>query len=119
MLATRTDSAVRITMRWLQPSPIRKQGCYLPNRFTSHSALVRRVRLRPCMQRSTVSATAATHSRYGLTSWRSRWQPSDNYFHIAPGSERTILLTTSGDGTRLSGHVTALNASTPLGFHAP
>jgi len=47
------------------------------------------------------------------------WRPSDNYFHIAPGSERTILLTTSGDGARLSGNVTALNASTPLGFHAP
>ena len=47
------------------------------------------------------------------------WRPSDNYFHIAPNSERVILLTASGGRAKLSGNVTALNTSAPLGFHAP
>ncbi len=45
------------------------------------------------------------------------WQPSDNYFHVAPNSERTILLTASGTRAKLSGSVTALNAAS-VGFYA-
>lgn len=45
------------------------------------------------------------------------WRLSDNYFHIAPNSERVILLTAFDGRKKLSGHVAALNTSVPLGFH--
>lgn len=46
------------------------------------------------------------------------WQPDDNYFHIAPGGERTVLLTATREDRRLVGRVTALNSLTPRAFHA-
>ncbi|MEO7041812.1 MAG: glycoside hydrolase family 2 protein [Gemmatimonadaceae bacterium] len=46
------------------------------------------------------------------------WRLSDNYFNIAPGRERTILLSADGVSSRLSGRVTALNGVTSVGFHA-
>lgn len=46
------------------------------------------------------------------------WRPDDNYFHIAPGGERTVLLTATHGHAGLSGRVTALNSLTPRAFHA-
>jgi beta-mannosidase len=46
------------------------------------------------------------------------WRISDNYFHIAPGGERTVILTASGPRRSLSGRVTALNTLAPRSFHA-
>ncbi|MEO7103808.1 MAG: glycoside hydrolase family 2 protein [Gemmatimonadaceae bacterium] len=46
------------------------------------------------------------------------WKLSDNYFNIAPGRERTILLTADDGTSRLAGRVTALNGVTSVGFHA-
>jgi len=46
------------------------------------------------------------------------WRLSDNYFNIAPGRERTILLCADGTPSRFSGRVTALNSVTSVGFHA-
>ena len=46
------------------------------------------------------------------------WRPGDNYFHIAPGGERTIILTASGTRGRLSGRVTALNSAASHSFQA-
>ncbi len=45
------------------------------------------------------------------------WRPSDNYFHLAPGMERTVLLTQTDGKTRLRGRVSPLNGP-PLVFQA-
>jgi beta-mannosidase len=44
------------------------------------------------------------------------WKLSDNYFHIAAGSERTVLLTAGRGASRLNGRVTALNGQVSTGF---
>ena len=46
------------------------------------------------------------------------WRLTDNHFHIAPGGERTVLLTPSRGQTRVDGRVTALNSASPSAFHS-
>ena len=46
------------------------------------------------------------------------WLPSDNYFNIAPGSTRRIIMTRTGETTSLAGRAMALNSPSPLLFHA-
>ncbi len=55
------------------------------------------------------------------------WRPSDNYFHIAPGGERTVLLTAPRGQSAVAGltgltgptgRATALNSLAPRSFHA-
>lgn len=46
------------------------------------------------------------------------WQLSDNYFNIAPGGAREILLTARSAQPGISGRVTALNAPLPCAFRA-
>jgi beta-mannosidase len=46
------------------------------------------------------------------------WKLSDNYFHIAPGDERTVVLTAMHGQTSVSGRITALNSPVPRRFHA-
>ena len=44
------------------------------------------------------------------------WRMSDNHFHLAPGSEREILLTSVSDGVALNGRASALNCITARSF---
>ena len=46
----------------------------------------------------------------------SGWRIHDNHFHLAPGSEREILLTSRADGVPLTGRVSALNCITARSF---
>jgi beta-mannosidase len=46
------------------------------------------------------------------------WLPSDNYFNIAPGGSRSIVMKPVGQHTRLAGRALALNATSPVLFHA-
>lgn len=46
------------------------------------------------------------------------WRPSDNYFHVAPDGERTVLLSAIGEPTRFMGNLSALNTHVPCGFRA-
>lgn len=39
------------------------------------------------------------------------FRPDDNYFHLQPDTERSVVLRPTGAGTRLRGHVAPLNAS--------
>jgi beta-mannosidase len=48
----------------------------------------------------------------------SGWSPSDNYFNVAPGNKRTIILKSAGRSGSMSGRATALNSLSPLLFHA-
>jgi beta-mannosidase len=42
------------------------------------------------------------------------WLISDNYFNIAPNSERRIVVTATRDGTVLAGRISALNSDSRL-----
>ena len=44
------------------------------------------------------------------------WRISDNHFHLAPESEREILLTSAAEGPSLTGRVSALNCITARSF---
>jgi beta-mannosidase len=44
------------------------------------------------------------------------WRPDDNYFHIAPGSTRTVMLRSGGQPGSVAGWVTALNGVAPHRF---
>lgn len=46
------------------------------------------------------------------------WQPTDNFFHLAPGARRRIALRAVGAPTRLRGAVRCLNLLDEVGFHA-
>ena len=46
------------------------------------------------------------------------WALSDNYFHLAPGAERRLVLSGGSQGATLAGRVSALNSRTAVGFRA-
>lgn len=46
------------------------------------------------------------------------WLPSDNYFNVAPGDSRVILMKPVGQRRQLSGRAVALNSTSPVIFHA-
>ena len=47
------------------------------------------------------------------------WVPDDNYFHLPPGGEKTVLLERRNGQGRLQGFVQALNGGAPVRIALP
>lgn len=46
------------------------------------------------------------------------WSPSDNYFNVAPGSTRRVIMKSAGRPGSMAGRAAALNSASLLLFHA-